>query len=160
VALAIVLAAASTAQADPTPSSAAQSLRVFEGRWACSGSFVTSGKPIASTIVATWDAPTEALILHQDDAPPNAFHALELWGGDGAGGFRAAISDAYSGVRWLNAAGWQDDRLTWTRMQGSKPAERFVFTRPKAGAFTVEWSPVKADTFVPGDRLTCSKAAA
>jgi hypothetical protein len=154
---ALALAALSGAAA-AQPQTAAASLQAFEGRWARAGSFAASGKPIASTITAAWDAPTQALVLHQDDLPPNRFHALEFWGANGPTGFRASISDAYSGVRWLDSPGWVDDRLTWTRMAGAAPAERFVFTRPRDGAFTVEWSPVKNGGFVLGDSLTCRKA--
>jgi len=118
-ALAAVGLAALGAGVRAQPQTAAVSLRVFEGRWACAGSFAASGKPVASIISAAWDTPTQALLLHQDDLPPNGFHALELWGGRGRTGFRASISDAYSGVRWLESPGWVDDRLTWTRMDGA-----------------------------------------
>src|ERR1700748_3051490 len=99
------LAGAAAAQ----PKTDAASLKVFEGRWACTESSAASGKPIASTLTASWDAPTQALLVRQDDNPPNAFHALELWGANGAAGFRASISDAYSGVRWLESPGWSGE---------------------------------------------------
>jgi hypothetical protein len=149
-----ILAGAVRAQ----PLTEAGSLRVFEGRWACAGTFA-SGKPIASTLSAAWDAPSQALVLHQDDRPPGAFHALELWGAHGASGFRATISDAYSGIRWLDSPGWADDRLTWTRTEADRPAERFVFSRPRDGAFTIDWSRAdKTGALVPGDSLTCKPA--
>ena len=160
--LAAAAAVAALCQGAPAQAQArtgAASLEVFEGRWACAGKFARSGKPIASTISATWDAAAQALVLHQDDAAPNAFHAVELWGADGPAGFRAAISDAYSGVRWLSSPGWADGRLVWTRMAGALPAERFVFTRPVRGAFTIEWSPAdKTGAFVLGDSLACKAA--
>jgi hypothetical protein len=150
-----VLSGAAGAQ----PQTAAASLQAFEGRWACAGSFAASGKPIASTITAAWDAPTQALVLHQDDVPPNRFHALELWGAFGATGFRVAIADNFGGVRWLDSPGWVDDRLTLTRMAGAQPAERFVFSRPRDAAFSIEWSPAaKTGGFGLGDSLTCRQA--
>jgi hypothetical protein len=140
------------------PATDAASLRAFEGHWACSGAFA-NGRPTAGTISASWDVPTQALIVHQDDRPPGGFHALELWGAHGQSGFRATISDAYSGIRWLDSSGWVDDRLTWTREEAGHLAERFVFTRPRGGGFTVEWSPVGKDgAFVFGDRLDCKAA--
>jgi hypothetical protein len=155
----VILALASLAgAARAQPQTDAASLRVFEGRWACAGTFA-NGKPTAASLSAAWDAPTAALVLHQDDRPPGAFHALELWGAHGASGFRATISDAYSGVRWLDSPGWADDRLTWTRTEAGRPAERFVFSRPREGTFTIEWSPANASgVLVPGDTLTCKQA--
>jgi hypothetical protein len=148
------LAGAAGAQAQ----TAAASLRVFEGRWDCTGAFA-SGKPTAAILSASWDAPAQALVLRHDDKPPGGFHALELWGAHGAAGFRASISDAYSGIRWLDSPGWADDRLTWTRTEAGRPAEQFVFSRPRDGTFTVEWSPAnKAGVLVPGDTLTCKAA--
>lgn len=127
----------------------------FEGQWKCTGLFVKSGKPIASHITATWDGLTSALVLHQDDQPPNHYHALMIWGA-GPSGFRSTIADAYSGIRWLVSPGWEAGQLVWTRRGDKGPAERFTFSRPVSGVFNVEWSPTDASgAFVPGDRLRC-----
>ena len=150
------LAAGGSAQAQLAKDTA--SLKAFEGRWDCAGAFA-NGQPTASDITAVWDAPSGSLILHQDDKPPGPFHAIELWGAADGPGFRAAISDPYSGVRWLESPGWADDKLTWTRYEAARPAERFVFSRPNARGFFVEWYPVnKAGAFVLGDRLVCKAA--
>ncbi|HEY3949737.1 hypothetical protein [Phenylobacterium sp.] len=135
------------------------SLKAFQGRWDCTGAFA-SGKPTASDITATWDAPSQSLILHQDDKPPGPFHAIELWGAGEGVGFRAAISDPFSGERWLESPGWADDKLTWTRYEGVKPMERFIYSRPNARGFFVEWFPIdKTGAFVLGDRLACKAVA-
>ena len=134
------------------------SLKAFEGRWDCNGAFA-NGKSIGSIITATWDAPSQSLIFRQDDKPPGGFHAIELWGAGEGIGFRAAISDPYSGERWLESPGWADGKLTWTRYQGPKPMERFVFSRPNERGFFVEWFPLGKDgAFALGDRLVCKTA--
>jgi hypothetical protein len=163
--LALGLAAAAglaRAQA-PAPGPASgdvASLQAFAGHWDCNGAFA-NGKAIGSFITATWDAATQSLLFHQDDKPPGAFHAVELWtAGDGAG-LRAAIADRYSGERWLESPGWVDDKLTWTRFAGPKPMERFVFSRPNERGFFIEWFPLGKDgAFVLGDRLACKALAA
>lgn len=140
------------------PQSPAASLRAFEGRWACAGTFA-NGRPIASTLTATWDAPTGGLVLRQDDVPPGAFHALEVWGAHGPAEFRATIIDAHNGVRWLTSPGWVGERLTWTRSEADRPAERFVFSRPVGASFTVEWFRAGKDgSFALGDSLKCVPA--
>lgn len=136
----------------------AASLKVFAGRWSCAGSFA-NGQPTGADIVANWDAPSQSLVVRQDDKPPGLFHAIELWGVVAGEGFRAAIADPDGGMRWLESPGWANDKLTWTRYEAARPIERFIFSRPNERGFFIEWWPAgKGGVFALGDRLVCKTA--
>ncbi|MDQ2859370.1 MAG: hypothetical protein M3T55_01295 [Pseudomonadota bacterium] len=150
------VATVTTATAEPSP---ARVLAEFSGAWRCDGHFVSNGSPIASTMVFNWSEQVGALVLHHDDAPPNAYHAIELWTFDKAGGLSATIADGFSGVRRLVSPGWEGDVLTWTRLQEGRPVERFAYARRGPGRIRVEWS-VSRDgtTFQLGDTLDCKRS--
>src|SRR5258708_506639 len=57
-------------------------LGYFAGHWTCKGVFPSTGKEIASDLVARVDLDGAWLVLRHDDAPPNRYHATELWGFD------------------------------------------------------------------------------
>ena len=62
---------------------------------------------IAADLSITADAPSGALIVRHDDVAPGAFHALEVWMPNKSGsGLKAALSDKFSGMRWLESIGW------------------------------------------------------
>ncbi len=136
---AIAAAATVTIAAEPSP---ARVLAELSGAWHCDGHFVSNGSPIASTLAFDWSEQAGALMLHHDDAPPNAYHAIELWTFDKTGGLSATIADGFSGVRRFVSPGWEGDVLTWTRLQDGRPAERFAYTRQGPGKMLVEWSVV------------------
>lgn len=132
-------------------------LASFVGHWSCSGSF-SNGTPIAGELSIESDAPSGALIVRHDDVAPGAYHALEVWMPNKSGtGLRAAISDKYSGMRWLESVGWSGNALTWVRMENGAPAEQFAYEF-KADALQVQWSVVKDGAMKVGDTLTCRRA--
>ena len=130
-------------------------LAKFVGHWSCKGNF-SNGAPIAGELLIEADAPSGALIVHHDDVAPGAYHSLEVWTPDKSGpGFRAAISDKFSGMRWLESAGWSGTTLTWVRMENGAPAEQFAYEF-KADTMQVQWSVARGGTMKVGDTLTCT----
>jgi hypothetical protein len=129
----------------------------FVGHWSCKGSF-SNGAPIAGELSIEADAPSGALIVRHDDVAPGEYHSLEVWMPNKSGaGFRAAISDKFSGMRWLESAGWSGNTLTWVRTENGVPAEQFAYEF-KAGTMQVQWSIARAGAIKVGDTLICSHA--
>jgi hypothetical protein len=144
-----VLAAGARAQA--------ADLAKFVGQWSCKGTFA-NGAPIAAALSIEADTPSGALIVRHDDVAPGAYHSLEVWMPNKSGvGFRAALSDKYSGMRWLESAGWSGDSLTWIRMENGAPAEQFAYEF-KADTMQVQWSVVRNGAMKVGDTLVCGRA--
>jgi hypothetical protein len=144
----VALTAAAPAQATD--------LTKFIGHWSCKGNF-TSGAPIAGELSIEADAASGALLVRHDDVAPGAYHSLEVWMPDKSGaGLRAAISDKFSGMRWLESAGWDGNALTWVRIENAAPAEQFAYEF-KADTLQVEWSIVKGGAMKVGDTLRCSR---
>ena len=132
-------------------------LAKFVGHWSCKGSF-SNGTPIAGDLRIELDAPSGALIVHHDDLAPGAYHSLEVWMPNKSGpGFRAAISDKFSGMRWLETAGWSGNSLTWVRTENGEPAEQFAY-QFKSDTMLVQWSIAQGGAMKVGDTLTCSRA--
>jgi hypothetical protein len=132
-------------------------LTKFIGHWSCKGTF-SNGAPIAAELSIDADTPSGALIVRHDDLAPGAYHSLEVWMPNKSGaGLRAALSDKYSGMRWLESAGWSGNSLTWMRMENGAPAEQFVY-RFEADAMQVQWSIAKDGAMKVGDTLLCSRA--
>ena len=132
-------------------------LAKFVGHWSCKGSF-SNGTPIAGDLRIELDAPSGALIVHHDDLAPGAYHSLEVWMPNKSGpGFRAAISDKFSGMRWLETAGWSGNSLTWVRTENGAPAEQFAY-QFKSDTMLVQWSIAQGGAMKVGDTLTCSRA--
>ncbi len=99
-----------------TASAAAQemsSLSYFIGTWSCQRIFPSTGKTIASTIRFGDDG--TSVITHHDDIPPNAYHAIELWGYSATDRqFNAVIQDSFGRIRDFSSPGWAGDALAWT----------------------------------------------
>jgi hypothetical protein len=132
-------------------------LAKFIGHWSCKGTF-SNGAPIASELLIEADAPSGALIVRHDDVAPGSYHALEVWMPNKSGpGFRAAISDKFSGMRWLASPGWSGNALTWIRMENGAPAEQFAYEF-KSDTMQVQWSIAKGGVMKIGDMLACSSA--
>src|ERR1700710_1783655 len=92
-------------------------LTKFTGSWTCKGNFTANGAPIAADLNVQLDEHSGGVVLHHRDVPPGGYHALEVWMmNKGGSGLKAAISDAYSGMRWFEAPGWTGGALTLTRM--------------------------------------------
>ena len=131
-------------------------LAKFIGHWSCKGSF-SNGAPIAGELSIEADTPSGALIVHHDDVAPGAYHSLEVWMPDKSGaGLRAAISDKFSGMRWLQSAGWSGNDLTWVRMENGTPAEQFAYEL-KGDTMQVQWSVARGGAMKVGDTLDCSR---
>lgn len=133
-------------------------LAKFIGEWSCKGSFASSGAPLAADLSIQLDERSGALILRHDDIPPGAYHAFEIWMPNKSGtGARAAISDKYSGMRWLESPGLVGNSVTWTRFEGGIAAEQFAYEF-RGEAMQVQWSIVRNGTMKLGDTLLCHRA--
>jgi hypothetical protein len=132
-------------------------LAKFIGHWSCKGNF-SNGTPIAGELSIEADTPSGALIVHHDDVAPGAYHSLEVWMPNKSGpGFRAAISDKFSGMRWLESAGWSGNALTWVRSENGAPAEQFAYEF-NADTMQVQWSIAQGGAMKVGDTLNCRRA--
>jgi len=154
--LALISAPAIAAAAPPGGDSLA-AFRPLVGQWECHGRFARSGAPIGARLTIAIDGATQSLSLRHDDLPPNAYHAVELWGAARGGGFRATIADASGGVRWLTSPGWRDGMLDWERREDGQPKERFRYTLAGDKGFTIEWFVVDAVRGpILGDSIDCA----
>jgi hypothetical protein len=140
-----------------------QPLAYFQGSWTCEGVFPGSGKPIASNLHFSSGLEGAWLAVQSDDAPPNRFHARELWGYDkSAKRFRNFIFDNFGGARLFTFPGWDGDKLVWTGdafANTDAPAQRFIFEKTSPQEFVVSWEVRKPQAdWAVGDRLTCRKA--
>ena len=132
-------------------------LAKFVGHWSCKGSF-SNGAPIAAELSIEADTPSSALIVRHDDVAPGAYHALEVWMPNKSGaGLRAAISDKFSGMRWLESAGWSGNALTWIRTENGAPVEQFAYEF-KGDTMQVQWSIAQSGAMKVGDTLSCNRA--
>jgi hypothetical protein len=143
------------------PKKELEPLAYFGGRWTCTGVFPSTGKEIASDIVARVGLEGAWLVLQHDDAPPNRFHATELWGFEPESKqFVAYIFDNFGGARKFTSPGWAGTQWIWSGESKPGPAtsERFVFTRVSAKALTTSYE-VKRGTaeWAVGDKLTCAR---
>jgi hypothetical protein len=128
----------------------------FPGQWSCKGTFA-NGAPIAADMSIEADQRSGTMILRHDDVPPGAYHSFELWAANKSGtGARAAISDKYSGMRWLESPGWVGSALTWTRFENGIAVEGFAYEF-KGEALQVEWSVVRSGVMKVGDTLLCRR---
>jgi hypothetical protein len=62
----------------PAPAQSGGPLARFAGNWSCKGNFTSNGAPIAADLAIQLDERSGALIIHHDDVPPGAYHALEV----------------------------------------------------------------------------------
>ena len=159
--LAAAMAAGCMLHVSQAFASDAAPLAWFAGTWTCTGHFESNGKPIAARLRFEWNEAAGALVKYHDDRPPNAYHAVELWGADGPRGMAATILDPFGGARRFTSAGWADESLTWTRLADAKPVERFLYVREAQDRLRVEWATSRdGSTFKPGDTLLCEREVA
>lgn len=152
----IVRAVLLTAALTASGSARGADLAKFVGHWSCKGSF-SNGTPIAAELSIEADAPSGALIVRHDDVAPGAYHSLEVWMPNKSGaGLRAALSDKFSGMRWLESAGWSGNALMWIRTENGAPVEQFAY---EFGADTlqVQWSIAQSGAMKVGDTLNCGR---
>jgi hypothetical protein len=150
------------ASGSPSLKKELEPLAYFAGHWTCTGVFPSTGKEIASDLVARVDLDGAWLALRHDDAPPNRFHATELWGFDPANKqFVAYIFDNFGGARKFTSRGWADTQWIWSgESSKSDPAtsERFVFTRVSTAALTTSYEVKRGSVdWAIGDKLTCKR---
>lgn len=162
VALALITLVASTSAGAQAPAPAdASAMHALVGRWGCAGAFA-SGKPIASTLTVESSLGGQWLEYHQDDLPPNRYHAIGTIGVDRASSLPVmVVHDTFGSVRFFtSAAPWTGGALsveTAPTPAATPPArrERFIYT---AGRDTLrvryEVSRVPG-TWQMGDTLTC-----
>ena len=136
---------------------AAAGLERFAGHWSCAGKFA-NGAPIAGELSMEIDSRSGALIVRHDDALPGEYHALEVWSANKKdAGFKASISDGFSGMRWFESTGWQGDALTWVRSDGTPGSEEFVYQFLRTGEMEVKWLVSRDGALKVGDTLSCTK---
>jgi hypothetical protein len=131
-------------------------LTYFTGTWNCAGTFA-NGHAIASTLVFDSDLSGKGVILRQDDAPPNAYHAAALWGPAADGSLIADIQDSTGGVRRFTANGWSADALTWASAPDVTPAQRFIYTWLDASTMRIDWEVRVKGVYKVGDTLHCTR---
>ncbi len=142
-----------------TPAFAQESpnLAKLAGHWSCKGYFTANHAAIAGELSIQMDEASGALIVRHDDVAPGAYHALEVWmANKSRTGFKAAISDKFSGMRWFESTGWEGATLTWTRLDRGIAAEQFVY-KIDGDTLQVSWSIAQAGAMKLGDMLTCQK---
>jgi hypothetical protein len=129
------------------------------GQWSCDGTFASNGKPISSTMAFSPTLEGAWVEMHQDDRPPNLFHAHELWGFDKAAKeFTNFAFDNFGGVRKFTSPGWSGNQIIWTGEPSTQLAhERFIFERASSATLVVTWQVRRGEgDWVLGDKLTCS----
>jgi hypothetical protein len=132
-------------------------LAYFSGAWKCAGHYA-GGAVIASNLVFYWSAPAAAMITHHDDVAPGAYHAVELWNAESAGGMHGLIVDSLGGARPIVALGWEGDVLTWVYLNATR-TERFVYAKLGPDRMRADWLVSKDQgPFQLGDTLTCDRA--
>lgn len=156
--LALVMGVAVTAS--PVSADAAQPAKdMLQGQWRCEGVFISSGKPLSSTVRFVSDEASGAVIVHHDDRAPGNYHAVEVWSAAGAHqGARAAIVDQVNGMRSFESPGWSGLTLVWSRNQDGKIAEQFTYRILPTGLLSIDWSVSRSGgPLTLGDTLTCAK---
>ena len=153
---------ANPASSSPSLKKELEPLTYFTGHWTCKGVFPSSGKEIASDIVAQPDLEGSWLALRHDDAPPNRYHATQLWGLDPqTKQFVAYIFDNFGGARKFTSPGWADTQWIWSGepSKSEKPtSERFVFTRMSDKELTTSYEVKRGSAdWAIGDKLTCKR---
>jgi hypothetical protein len=144
---------------EPAAAASPDGLDVFVGAWSCAGHFTANNQPISAHLAISRDAATNALLVRHDDDPPFAYHALEMWTAMKSGGLRASIADAFTGMRWFAADGWNGSTLTWRRPAGGAVEEQFSYVVDPKGDLRVDWSTAGKDgTMVVGDTIACRKS--
>lgn len=157
----LVAARGSTQESKPLAESISP-LAYFVGDWGCRGSFIKTGKPIASRVRFAPVLGGAWLEMQWDDAAPNRFHAVELWGYDAAtAAFRDFVFDNFEGSRLFTARGWVGEKLVWTGddiAPAKELEQQFIFERQPPSVFVLTWQTRnRGEDWTVGDRLTCSK---
>ena len=139
---ALVVSAGAGAQS-PAPADTS-AMRALVGRWACAGAFA-SGKPIASTLTVESSLDGRWLEYHQDDVPPNRYHAIGTIGVDRASSRPVmVVHDTFGSVRFFTSAvPWTSGALQLeTAPTPGAPAstrrERFIYA-PGADTLRVRY---------------------
>lgn len=145
---------------DTAPVAAATDLRYFVGSWHCNGTFPATNRPISSDLDFMPDFDGRGAIVHQDDVPPNVYHAVSLWApASGTRTLNAALQDVTGAVRRFSSEGWSGNVLTWSSALDVSPPQRFRFTRMELDVMRVDWEVVAhGEAYVLGDTLTCKRA--
>lgn len=154
-ALAIAGGAAARHPAAPHPASS-EELAYFVGSWHCAGQFVQTGKPIEADLRGELAIEDRWLVLHHDDRPPGAYHALGAWFRDRTG-WTASIADSAGGVRRFRSDGWHGNELIWERSDAAATSDRFVYRRLDDASFEVGYDTRAADAWRRVDLLTCHR---
>ena len=130
------------------------------GNWHCEGKFIRSGKPISSTISFSSALEGRWIEMHQDDLPPNRFHAIEFWGyDDKAAKFTAKLFDNFNQTaRAFEAKPTSNGVLTWNRdvTGGAISAEQFLFESADR-KLKITYQVMKDGSWAVGDVLTCAR---
>ena len=131
----------------------------LQGAWRCDGRFERSGKPISATLTFDWNPASAALVVHHDDRDGGLYRSLEIWSpSSGKLGWRAAVVDAYNGMRRFTSEGWRNGALAWTRDDPGGAVERFTYRLETSDRMIVVWETgTAADALRVGDRLACTR---
>ncbi|MFJ6025420.1 hypothetical protein ACIQC9_12590 [Brevundimonas sp. NPDC092305] len=155
---------AATQPPAPRPTLSADISSYFEGRWAGSGTFTRSGKPLTSVFEFTTALGGEALqVRHQED-PPLIFGYLGLISIDSVSHDVVLLlaGNQSGGARLMRSKGWTGDTLIFESGAGLRvwfARERITFQRLDADHFraTYEMSADDGLTWRSGDVQTFSR---
>ena len=163
VCLLFVLAGGARAQSSPAKLQPnLDQLSGWVGEWHCDGKFVKTGKAISSSIGFAPTLEGRWIEVHQDDEPPNAYHAVQLWSyDDKESRFVATIFDNFSATPRTFDGVFSNGTPTWKRsIDRAAPisAEQFVFeTKGSKLAITYQVIRKGESAWSGGDVLDCSR---
>ena len=131
-------------------------LSYFVGPWHCAGQFARTGKPIEADLRGELAIADRWLLLHHDDQPPGAYHALGAWYRTPTA-WIATIADSSGGVRRYRSDGWRDRDLIWEHSDAAIADDRFLYHRVDDTTFEVGYDRRASDAWQRVDTLTCHR---
>lgn len=132
------------------------------GEWHCDGKFIKSGAAISSTIQFSPSLEGRWIEMHQDDLPPNRFHAIEFWGYDEKQSkFIANAFDNFNQTPREFDGAFNGGTLTLTRdIAGDAPVsrEQFLFENVNSKLkVTYQLMRKGSESWAIGDVLNCAR---
>jgi hypothetical protein len=133
---------------------------VFDGVWACSGSFVRNGKPHRSTYEGRSVPGSTWIELVETDIEPKGYVGRYMIGYDSGKKQLFELDANNAGYAIYTSPGWQDRSLILTSTETvsySVPKNRFVFHTTSPDTFDVAWETETGSGWAAADRLSCER---
>ena len=138
--LALVLVASTVLAADK-PDANLRNLDYFAGKWNCTGTDLSSGKPMATagTAYGRWDYDNRWLVVDLNQSKPMAMKAAAFLGYDsGPKQYVVGYLDSTGGYGTSGSKGWMGDTITYdgeAHMMGMAMKGRDWFQKMGANKF-------------------------